>query len=117
MVERQQSQSVSWGGFEPSGVATSVRVGPIDIPLDAKASDKKVDRSWRRWDCCSLYCCSTALDSEVLPVAVAATDAPPLGRNRGDTDFEEPWIDSIAGNRIRNNDDHDLMTFMMIIDY
>jgi len=93
MVEMQQSQSVSCGGFKPSGVATSVRVGPIDIPRDDKASDKKVDRSWRRWDCCILYCCRIALDSEsfVVPVVPAvATDAPPLGRKRGEKDFEEP---------------------------
>lgn len=76
-----QSQSVGWGGLLPSGVETSRRVGPTRMPRDARASERKVDRSWSR--CCweSLY----FLFTEDPPSCLGLMEDPPRGIFHGTT--------------------------------
>jgi len=77
-----QSQSVGWGGLLPSGVETSRRVGPTRMPRDARASERKVDRSWSR--CCweSLYFLFTDEDP---PSCLGLMEDPPRGIFHGTT--------------------------------
>ena len=61
---------------------TSVNVGPTRIPRRARASDRNVDRSWRRCCCWSLYFfIADDVDDDVdVAVGVAVDTAdPPRG--------------------------------------